>query len=250
MSNARPRFVLTLASVLGVGLACTTPANSAPRWVEEGPGPIFGDFFVAIPPNSPVSGAINAIAPSLTNPDLVYVGAVNGGVWKTTSATADSPSWSPLTDRRLPGLSINSLAVSPLNPRILFAGTGSTSSCSFDGSPPFGVARSTDGGRVWNVLAQDTLAGYPINSVVPTALDGGNVVLVANLFGGGGVFRSADAGNSFVRLSGNGSSGLPDGGASNLVADPGSQNRFYAAVPGPPFGATTGGGVYRSDDGV
>jgi hypothetical protein len=152
--------------------------------------------------------------------------------------------------------------MSPVNPRILFAGTGSTSSFVFDGSPGFGVARSTDGGRTWSVLAQDTFSGRRINSIVPTALEGGNVVLAATLFDAppgqsgfntfvipaGGVFRSTDLGDSFVRLSGNGSSGLPDQGVSSLVADPGNRNRFYAAVPAF-MGATGSEGVYRSDDG-
>jgi hypothetical protein len=252
MSNTGSRFVCTLVLVIGAGLACTAPALSGPHWVEEGPGPILNGPRTFVPGNNPVSGAINAIAASRTNPDLLYVGAVNGGVWKTTNATADSPSWSPLTDRRLPALSINSLAISPLNARILLAGTGSTSSFFFDGDPGFGVARSTDAGRTWTVLARDTFVGRPINSIVPTALDGGNVVLAATLFGfttGGGLFRSTDGGDTFERLSGNGSSGLPDGGVSNLVADPGNRNRFYAAVPGGPFGATGSEGVYRSDDG-
>ena len=78
MSNVASRFVLTL--VLVVGLACIAPANSAPRWVEEGPGPILNGPAVIPDQNDPVAGAINAIAPSRTNPDLVYVGTVNGGV--------------------------------------------------------------------------------------------------------------------------------------------------------------------------
>jgi hypothetical protein len=146
MSNAGSRIVRALAFSLWLGLFCGTPAVSAPSWVEEGPGPILNGQEL-VPDNSPVAGAINAIAASRNNPDLVYVGTVNGGVWRTRNATANPPTWSPLTDRRLPGLSINSLAISPVDSRTLFAGTGSTSSFLFDGSPGFGVARSTDGGR-------------------------------------------------------------------------------------------------------
>ena len=258
MSNTGPRFVYALALSVGVGLTCATPVVSAPRWVEEGPGPILNGQ-VAVPPNNPVSGAINAIVTSRTNPDLLYVGTVNGGVWKTTNATAESPSWTPLTDRKLPGLSINSLAISPVNARILFAGTGSTSNFVMDGSPGFGVARSIDGGGNWTVLAENTFAGRRISSIVPTRLEGGNLVLAATwldtppgqtddgLVGGGGVFRSTDLGESFVRVSGNGSSGLPDETVSSLVADPGNRNRYYAAVSSP-F-RTGNEGVYRSDDG-
>jgi hypothetical protein len=153
-----------------------------------------------------------------------------------------------LTDRKLPALSINSLAISPVNSRILFAGTGSTSSFGFDGSPGFGVARSTDGGRTWTVLSGDIFAGRPIASIVPTALDGGNVVLAATFFpflppGGGGVFRSTDMGDSFVRLSGNASSGLPDLPVSSLVVDPGNRNRFYAAIPSTYGPTASAGGI-------
>jgi hypothetical protein len=63
------------------------------------------------------------------------------------------------------------------------------------------------------------------------------------------VFRSNDMGESFVRLSGSESSGLPDQGVSSLVADPSNPNRFYAAAPAPLSGPTGSEGIYRSDDG-
>src|SRR5262249_43497922 len=84
-------------------------------------------------------------------------------------------------------------------------------------------------------------------------VSGHEVVLAATLFDGGGVYRSTDDGNTFTRLSGNGVSGLPDQGVSDLVPDPGNPSRFYAAVPSPAYqtgaGATGNEGVYRSDDG-
>jgi hypothetical protein len=232
-----------------------TPSTT---WVEQGPGPILGGLTEGMPGN-PVSGAVEAIAVHPTNPDIVYVGAVNGGVWKTTNATADNPSWTPLTDLQLPALSINSLALSPVNPDMVFAGTGSTSSLLFEGSPGFGLARSKDGGATWKVLAADTLAGQNIRSVVPTTLNHGKVVLVATefatipdivTFDGGGVYRSTDTGDSFDRISGGAGTGLPDQAVSDLVADPSNPNRFYAAVPAPfTAGATGNEGIYRSDDG-
>jgi hypothetical protein len=229
------------------------------KWVEQGPGPILGSALSEGMPGSPVTGAVEALAPDPTNPDVLYAGAVNGGVWKTTNATAASPNWTPLTDLRLPAESINSLAISPVHPDTLFAGTGSTSSFQFDGSPGFGLARSTDGGATWKVLASDTFADQNIRSVVPTTLDHGKVILVATEFvslpfitlsDGGGVYRSTDGGNSFVRMSGGAGTGLPDQAVSDLVADPSNPNRFYAAVPAPFSAGPTGNeGIYRSDDG-
>lgn len=43
--------------------------------------------------DNPVSGAVNALAPHPTNPDVLYVAAVNGGIWRTANATAAKPSW-------------------------------------------------------------------------------------------------------------------------------------------------------------
>ena len=53
--------------------------------------------------------------------------------------------------------------------------------------------------------------GQPINSIVPTALGNGNVVLGATLVVGGGVLRSTDQGDSFVRISGGAGTGLAPG---------------------------------------
>jgi len=228
-----------------VALIGITPPSAFPAWVEQGPGPTLRGQVEGIT-NRPVSGAVNAVAGDASNADVLYVGTVNGGIWKSSNATASSPTWIPLTDQQLPALSINSLATSPVDPNTLFAGTGSTSSFGQDGSPGFGVARSTDAGATWTLLATSTFAGRSIDSIVPTTLSGGQVVLAATLFDGGGVYRSVDGGSSFTRISGSG--GLPTGGASSLVADPGAPARLYAGVPNS-FGGGASAGVFRSDDG-
>src|ERR1700730_18152903 len=135
------------AIVLLVSLSGGAAALAAPPWVEQGPGPILnGVNTEGMPGPNPVAGAITAIVPSPSSADIVFVGTVNGGVWKTSNATAATPTWTPLTDTQLPALSIDSLAMSPVDPNTLFAGTGSTSSDRSDGSRGFGVARATDGG--------------------------------------------------------------------------------------------------------
>src|SRR5262249_26108405 len=146
----------------------------------------------------------------------------------------------------------NSLAFSPVNSNTLFAGTGSVSSFQiFATNPGIGLARSTDGGSTWALFASDTLARQNIRSVVPTALDDGNVVLIGTEFiadpryklipgDAGGVYRSTDNGAHFTRISGAAGTDLPDQAVSDLVADPSNPNRFYAAVPAPYTSAPTG----------
>jgi len=230
------------------GLCGSAAAMAGPPWVEQGPGPILNGGAEGLPGPNAVAGAINTIVPDPTSPDILFVGAVSGGVWKTTNATAASPTWTPLTDQQLPELPINSLAMSPVVPNTLFAGTGSTTSFNRFGPLGIGVARSTDGGATWTVLAGATFTGRAINSIVPTTLNAGNTVLAATWLDQGGVWRSTDNGATFTRISGNGTSGLPAAGVSKLVADPGDPNRFYAGVPGGAGGGAQAG-VYRSIDG-
>ena len=81
-------------------------------WMPLGPSPIINGQTENVAPKdllgqylNQVVGAIQAVAVSPTNADLMYVGTVNGGIWRTNNATAANPTWTPLTDS-LPSLSI------------------------------------------------------------------------------------------------------------------------------------------------
>src|SRR5437016_5714811 len=50
-------------------------------WVPKGPAPIVNG---QTPGNDPVSGRIAALAADLNDPNLIYLAAAGGGVWKTT----------------------------------------------------------------------------------------------------------------------------------------------------------------------
>src|SRR5262249_6193190 len=55
-------------------------------WSFAGPGPtINGQSNATIEASrpNPITGAINAVVVHPTNPRIAYVGAVNGGIWKT-----------------------------------------------------------------------------------------------------------------------------------------------------------------------
>ena len=43
------------------------------------------------------TSSVGAIAVAETNPDIVYVGTVSGGVWRTTDYRSAIPTWTPLT---------------------------------------------------------------------------------------------------------------------------------------------------------
>ena len=135
-------------------LAAGAPAEAPgpPLWVSQGPSPVTGGQVEGIT-NSPVTGAIHAVAPHPTDANILYIGAVNGGVWKTTNATAGNPTWTPLTDEES-SLSISTLEFDPtdLTHETLVAGIGRYSSFGWRGGAREGLLRTDDGGSTWTEL--------------------------------------------------------------------------------------------------
>ncbi|HEY4760331.1 MAG TPA: hypothetical protein VIH42_07120, partial [Thermoguttaceae bacterium] len=196
------RRLLAITSLLGL-----------PAWTEQGPSQIRdGQVEGLTAQNNPVAGAIEAIAAHPSNVDIVYIAASNGGIWKTSNATAASPSWTPLTDQ-YPSLAITSIAFSPLDPTFntLYAGTGRSSS-GYQGGFAAGLLKTTDGGQTWTILGQNTFAHLRIRSVIPTINDpttGQQTIIVAasdrDLSDGwddGGIFRSVNGGVDWDKISG------------------------------------------------
>src|SRR5215472_7244649 len=70
-----------------------------------------------------IGGRVVAVAGVPSNPDLFYMGGVQGGIWRSTDY---GQSWENISDGKIPGVadSIGALAVAPSNPKIIYAGTG------------------------------------------------------------------------------------------------------------------------------
>ena len=100
------------------------PGGGGPMWKPLGPVTIpDGQTDDSAGQLSPVSGRLSAIAVHPTNPDVVYAGGAQGGVWKSTNATSAKPTWVPLTDHEA-SLAVGSIAIDPVNPEIVYVGTG------------------------------------------------------------------------------------------------------------------------------
>jgi hypothetical protein len=200
-------------------------------WTAQGPGPIRNGQFENITPNNEVVGAIHTVAAHPTDSNILYVGGVNGGIWRTGNAKAASPHWTPLTDN-FPSLSIGALEFDPTDAthRTLVAGIGPASSFRLIGGRLTGILRTTDGGDNWTQIN--------LNQNISGIAARGAALLAS---GSNGVFRSVDGGISWVQIGGGIGSGLPLAPASDLVSDPGNLTRFYLTV--------LRFGIFRSNDG-
>ena len=108
-------------------------APDVPGWVSIGPGNI--------------GGRIRSIIIHPTNPTTMWLGAVSGGVWKTTNGGA---TWSTNTDF-LANLAVTCMAIDPANPNILYAGTGEGFG-NADYVRGRGIYKTQNGGTTWEVL--------------------------------------------------------------------------------------------------
>src|SRR5207248_2804631 len=113
--------------------------------------------------SNPVYGAVNVLAVHPTNPNILLIGAVNGGVWRTTNATNANPTWTPTTDF-IGSLSIGALSFDRANSNIVYAGIGRFSSLAGTGGARDGLYISTNGGLSFAPIAGNaTLSGAGVN---------------------------------------------------------------------------------------
>lgn len=242
----RGRTQIIFLAALGLAV-CSAGMSAAATWQAQGPGPNTNGQVEGIL-DGEVIGAIHAVAPHPTDPDILYAGGVNGGIWKTTNATAASPNWTHQAADQA-SLSISSLDIDPTDTghQTLVAGFGRFSSFGRTGGARAGLLRTTDGGANWTLVdGGGTLTGLNVSAVVSR---GATIVLSANAGSDTGVYRSVDSGATFTQVSdGDGTAtGLPDGTAYYLAGDRGTPDRLFTSI----INAETAGGVngvYRSSD--
>jgi photosystem II stability/assembly factor-like uncharacterized protein len=91
-----------------------------------------------------MSGRITSIDAVVDNPNIIYLCAASGGVWKTENS---GNTWTPVFDEQ-PTQNTGSVAIQQSNPNIVWVGTG-------EGNPRNslnigeGIYKSMDAGKTW-----------------------------------------------------------------------------------------------------
>jgi len=195
-------------------------------------------------------GRTKAITGVRGQPNVFYMGAVNGGVWKTTDF---GRTWTPIFDDQPTG-SIGSIAVAPSDPNIVYVGSGEGLPRP-DLSVGDGIYKSTDAGRTWSHLGLRDGQQIPYIIVDPRNADRLFVAVLGHPYGPNeerGVYRSTDGARTFQKVL----SKDENTGASDLEFDPRDPDVVYACLweqrQGPwenGAWAGTSGGIFKSIDG-
>ena len=244
LTKSRSLFATALAAAIVVAPAMAAaqsaaagPPLSALRWRSVGPY---------------VGGRVVTVSGDPGDPNLFYMGGVDGGIWKSTDYGIR---WTNVSDSTLPGTSnsIGAIAVAPSNPRVLYAGTGE-SDIRGDMISGDGVFRSADGGKTWaraGLEATHTISDLVIDPKNPDVVYASSMGHVFTPDQHRGVFKTTDGGRTWKRLLFVNDST----GAINLVMDPQHANVLYAATwqayrkPWTLVSGGAGSGIYKTTDG-
>jgi len=196
-------------------------------------------------------GRTRAAAGVPDQPNVFYVGQVDGGVWKSTDS---GRTWNPIFDGE-DTQSIGAIAVAPSDSNILYVASGEGLHRP-DLSVGDGIYRSSDAGRTWTHLGLRDTQQVPAIAVDPTNPDQLFVAALGHPYGPNperGIFRSEDGGKSWLKVLYKNEST----GGSDVVIDPKNPQTVYASLWSERLGpwedknsyATTEGGLFKSTDG-
>ena len=157
-------------------------------------------------------------------PNVFYIGVVNGGVWKTTDY---GRIWNPIFDDQPTG-SIGAIAVAPSNPNVIYVGSGEGLQRP-DLSTGDGIYKSTDAGKTWTHLGLRGGQQIPQIIVDPANPDRLFVAVLGHPYGPNeerGLYYSGDGGRTFQKRWYRDE----NTGAIDIVFDPRDANTLYLAT--------------------
>ncbi|HWZ50508.1 MAG TPA: hypothetical protein VNW54_03505 [Granulicella sp.] len=204
-------------------------------------------------------GRTRAAAGVPGQPNVFYVGQVDGGVWKTDDY---GRTWNPIFDSQ-PTQSIGAIAVAPSDSNIVYVASGEGLHRP-DLSVGDGIYKSTDAGKTWRHTGTTDggLRGLrdaqqiPALAVDPQEPNRLFAAVLGHPYGPNperGIYRSTDGGENWTKVLDKG----PTVGGSDVLIDPTNPSVVYAALWESTLGPWedgnnyqgTHGGLFKSTDG-
>lgn len=200
-------------------------AVASAAWTPVGPQ--------SIPDQGGGMGRLNVVRIHPLDSNTIFVGASNGGLWKSTNA---GQGWVALTDY-LPNISVTDLIFHPQDPDIMFMATGDAYGLEISlgglwgGTYSSGLLKTTDGGLTWSSTGLDyqmdwgrLIFGLAIHATNPDTILAGTDL---------GLYRTVDGGLSWSQMI--------SGTVSDVEFLPSDPNTAIAV--GDSFHRTTDGGM-------
>jgi photosystem II stability/assembly factor-like uncharacterized protein len=169
-------------------------------------------------------GRTRAVAGVANQPNVFYIGAVNGGVWKSDDY---GRTWMPIFDQE-PTQSVGAIAVAPSNPNIIYVASGEGLHRP-DLSVGNGIYKSTDGGKTWAHLGLRDGQQIPALVVDPRDPNTLFAAVLGHPYGPNderGIYRSIDGGKTWTKVL----SVDENTGGSDIEMDPSNPDVLYAAL--------------------
>ena len=196
-------------------------------------------------------GRTRAASGVATQSNVFYIGAVDGGVWKSTDY---GRTWRPIFDSQNTQ-SIGAIAVAPSDPSVIYVASGEGLHRP-DLSVGNGIYKSEDAGKTWQHLGLRDGQQFPALAVDPHDPNRVFAAVLGHPYGANaerGIFRSTDGGQSWTKVLYKDQ----NTGGYDVEINPADPNIVYATLwqerLGPfednnSFQGTTGG-VFKSTDG-
>jgi photosystem II stability/assembly factor-like uncharacterized protein len=196
-------------------------------------------------------GRVTTVAGVPGNPQLYYMGATGGGVWKTENAGL---SWKNISDEHFKVGTIGAIAVAESDPNVIYVGTGEKSIRGVTTSHGDGVYKSTDAGATWTHVGLPKAGQISRIKIHPQNADIAYVGVQGQIWGPSkerGVYRTTDGGQTWKQIL----KVDAQTGATDLRMDPTNPRILYAAMwehgrkPWYVLSGGRAGGIFKSTDG-
>ena len=258
--NRLPVIARSMAAVIfacafsgAVALADPSPAASASASPSPTPAPtakpVYQDMQWREIGSALPGGRTANVAGSAKDPNLYYVAAAGGGVWKTTDG---GETWQAVFEKQTVA-SIADVVIDPTNDNVVWVATGEGNPRN-DVIPGAGVYKTTDGGKTWTYVGlKETRT---ITRLLVDPRDPNHVVVAAlgDIYAPStdrGIYITEDGGKTWQKTL----YVSEQSGGSDVVMDPRNGNVLYAGIwhfMRKPWTTNSGGeddGLYKSTDG-